>query len=142
MHKAAINVAEDGDIDVQGGGSESKVFGHLHVVFRDWSAFLSFLKTTLFINSFQLHFTGSTSTLLLKKSMTMSLRTSDRPTLTRDSATRFAVISRAVSKALLFGSFPRPSSPPPSSHPSSRWRIPRRSSRPSSLPCVLGLLLK
>lgn len=36
MHRAAINVADEGDIDVDGGGDQSKVFGHLHVVFRDW----------------------------------------------------------------------------------------------------------
>ena len=34
MHKAAINVAEEGEIEVSGGAE--KVFGHLHVVFRDW----------------------------------------------------------------------------------------------------------
>ena len=34
MHKAAINVAEEGEIEVSGG--VEKIFGHLHVVFRDW----------------------------------------------------------------------------------------------------------
>ena len=34
MHKAAINVAEEGEIEVSGGSE--KIFGHLHVIFRDW----------------------------------------------------------------------------------------------------------
>jgi hypothetical protein len=32
MHKAAINVATEGDV----GEDEGPIFGHLHLVFRDW----------------------------------------------------------------------------------------------------------
>eukprot|EP01041_Mallomonas_annulata_P010551 gene10551-22004_t len=35
MHKAAINVATDGDFETESGDS-GRVFGHLHLVFRDW----------------------------------------------------------------------------------------------------------